>query len=569
MGQTTDDLKKILVYVNLEKPDDATLKTLVANVKTKSAGDYKDKVFFMANTGEIIVQGTTFGVSDEFRARVDALETKAANLETTVEALTGLTGVPGTAAEVSIADDSVIGKYVEEKILANKSVVDAADDSVAVTSDADAAGTTTYHVAVEKANIIDGKTLVVEDGKIKTGFELVYTTVAQNSDNLGHNDKQPHITMLDADGAEMFDLAVGDFVTDGMIDNVTYNETDGTITFVWNADGKHQETTIELAKIFQIEGIHTATPDYIDVKKETPGDDQDADKKLAYHVDAVVDTNDLKTLFSVSHTGDASDVTTEEKYATNYDNDDALGNALATVKGLADANKVATKFAQIDKDIVAVGTDAIARTKAANKDIEDKIAALRADLDTEIADRGDADDKLQEQITANKDAIDVLNGNEDTTGSVANSIKLFKESLDSDQTYNDENGLVIVKVEMEDGAIKAQADHNVTVKTDTLLSSVQEAEKADFIVTSGDNTVMYTTRNLTEVAAKDPALVTTQDAWVYGQCIKSQAINAINSDDNEYIQIARVANADGNMITKVVFTPWGEVHNLDELASLK
>ena len=65
------------------------------------------------------------------------------------------------------------------------------------------------------------------------------------------------------------------------------------------------------------------------------------------------------------------------------------------------------------------------------------------------------------------------------------------------------------------------------------------------------------------VAASNPSLVTNQDAWIYGQCIKAQAIKAINSDDNEYIKIVREDNK-----TKIKFEPWVEVHTVTELADI-
>lgn len=583
MAQTTDDLKKILVYVNLEKPDDATLKTLVSNVKEKSTGDYKDKVFFIANTGEIIVQGTTFGVSDEFKARVDALETKTGNLETTVEALTGLTGVPGEAAQVTISDDSVIGKYVAEKIAASSVKVELVENSGLVFNPEPTAtdAGTTYTIGTDLSAWVDdavhAPSIITKDGKLLTNVELKLV-----HESGAHGDASPFLVLQTIQGddankkpVEISKFDVSEFVADGMIDSVKWENGDpnsGVIIITWNADGEaagKQTTRIELTNLFQIEAIHTTTPDYILVDKETPGKDQDTDKKLAYHIDAKVNGTVLTDFTKVTHT-DATD-TVDEKYTPSYSSDSEIIVALSNLgTGLVDIQKLGAKLIQVDKDIAKVGNEAIDRTKAANEDIENQIKALQEALNQEVTDRGDADDNLQEQITANKDAIDVLNSDEDTTGSVANSIKLFKETLKNDQTYDDENGLVTVKVELEDGLIKAQTDHNVKVKTDSLISSVQEAQYADFTVTTKDGTTMYTTRNLNEVAAHDPALVTTQDAWVYGQCIKSQAINAINSDDNEYIKIARVANAAGDrMITKVVFTPWGEVHSLDELATLK
>ena len=590
MGQTISDLKKILVYVKLAEFDQTQFDALKAQIETQSKDKYTDKVFFLADTGEIIVQGSTFGVSEAFKERVATLETKAANLETTVEALTGLTGIPADATLVEIADDSVIGEYVAKKIAAASVKVEVKEGSglrIATATD-DETGTT-YTLSTDLSDIVDGDatsagSIVTKDGKLSTNVEL--KLVHETGD---HGEKSPYLvlqTIQDPTDAnkvpvQISKFDVSEFVNDGMIDTVDWENGDpttGVIVITWNTDsGKEADkitTKIDLTKLFNIEGIHTNTTDYLSVSKEAPADPDHADagKANAWHVDAKVDATEL-TAFSSTDATDHKDVigTDNEEYGTNYANDDALDTALRKVSGLADARKVAAKFAQVDKDIVAIGNDAIARTKKANQDIADAIAALRADLETETTNRTDADAALQEQITANKTAIDLLNDAEDVDGSVAHSIKVFKESLDSKQTYADRNGLVQVTVEMEDGAIKegvadANENKNVVVKTDSLISDVQELDKADYIV----DTTGYTTKSINEIAKTVPALVTTQDAWVYGQCIKTQAINAINSDDNEYIQIVRTAKSDtdSTMVTKIVFTPWASIHNSNELAAL-
>lgn len=590
MGQTISDLKKILVYVKLKEFDQTQFDALKAQIETQSKDKYTDKVFFLADTSEIIVQGSTFGVSEAFKERVATLETKAANLETTVEALTGLTGIPADATLVEIADDSAIGEYVAKKIAAASVKVEVKEGSgLRIAAAADDETGTTYTLSTDLSDIVDGDatsagSIITKDGKLSANVEL--KLVHETSDD---GEKSPYLvlqTIQDPTDAnkvpvQISKFDVSEFVNDGMIDTVDWKNSDpttGVIVITWNADsGKEADnitTEIDLTKLFNIEGIHTNTTDYLSISKESPADRDHADagKANAWHVDAKVDATEL-TAFSSTDATDHKDVigTDNEEYATNYDNDDALGTALGKISGLADAKKVAAKFAQVDKDIVAIGNDAIARTKKANQDIADAIAALRADLETETTNRTDADAALQEQITANKTAIDLLNDAEDVDGSVAHSIKVFKESLDSKQTYADHNGLVQVTVEMEDGAIKegvadANENKNVVVKTDSLISDVQEIDKADYIV----GTTGYTTKSLDKIAENDPALVTTQDAWVYGQCIKTQAINAINSDDNEYIQIVRTAKSDtdSTMVTKVVFTPWASIHDSNELAAL-
>lgn len=584
MATLNPDLKKLFVYVNFTTQDEEVLGSSIKTLIEKSNGIYKDRIFFLENTGEIISHGHKFGVSDEVKNQIKALQTESANLQTSVKALTGLANVPATAEEVTISDTSVIGKYVHTQILKNKTIVaPKANSGITVEVSNDDAGTTTYTVGTDLKQIVDAKSIIAKDGKLSSNVELKLVheagehgeqspfLVFQTKAVTGNSDQnQNHPSEV----ISKFD--VSEFINDGMIESVDYNEITGDLVFNWNTDGKHESTTINLAKLFNIEGIHSDNEKYITVGVETPGDhDPDKDKKKAYHIKAVVDNTNLKDFSSVTYTPANVDTKVDAIYTTNYANDDALANALGNVSGLADANKVAAKIAQIDKDIVKVGNDAIAREKTITTGIDAKIADLQQKLTDEATARGDMDANLYGEaipkagpvntIKKNADAIDKLNAGEDTAGSVAQKIKALKESLDAEVEYQDANSLVKVAISQVDGVVVAK-DNAVTVKTDTLTTITdKDAEYTLATPSPSDYTKAggYKAKGLSEIAATDPSLVTNQDAWIYGQCIKAQAIKAINSDDNEYIKIVREDNK-----TKIKFEPWAEVHTVTELADI-
>ena len=149
--------------------------------------------------------------------------------------------------------------------------------------------------------------------------------------------------------------------------------------------------------------------------------------------------------------------------------------------------------------------------------------------------------------------IATLNGADTVDGSVAQKIKALKEELDAEVEYKDANNLVKVAISQVDGVVVAK-ENAVTVKTDTL--TVTPNDNPEY--TNGS--LKFSAKDFNAVAASNPSLVTNQDAWIYGQCIKAQAIKAINSDDNEYIKIVREDNK-----TKIKFEPWAEVHTISEL----
>lgn len=577
MTTQNPDLKKLFIYVNFNTTG-IELTSAIAELVRLSNEKYKDRIFFLENTGEIISHGHKFGVSDEIKSQIAALQTESANLQTSVKALTGLTNVPATAEEVTISDTSVIGEYVATQILKNKTIVAAKENSgITVGETTDDAGTKTYTVGTDIKQIADAKSIIEKDGKLSSNVELklVHETgehgeqspflVLQTKAVTGNSDQNQNYP---SEVISKFD--VSEFINDGMIKSVDYNESTGDLVFTWNADSTADDstktTTINLAQLFNIEGIHSDNEKYITVGVEIPGDHNDADKKKAYHITPVVDNTNLKDFSSVTYTPANVDTKADAIYATNYANDDALANALGNVSGLADANKVADKIAQIDKDIVKVGNDAIAREKTIAIGIDEKIADLQRKLNEEATARGDMDTKLYGEaipedgpvntIKKNADAIAILNGADTVDGSVAQKIKALKEELDAEVEYKDANSLVKVAISQVDGVVVAK-DNAVTVKTDTLTVSPQNNPE----YTNGS--LKFSAKDFDTVAASNPSLVTNQDAWIYGQCIKAQAINAINSDDNEYIKIVREDDK-----TKIKFEPWAEVHTVTELADI-
>ena len=571
------DLKKLFVYVNFTDVEkQGGLTSLKGQLKNSSETKYPERVFYVANDGSIITHGQEFGISDEVKQQITTLQTESTNLQTTVKALTGLDNVPADAGKVTISDTSVIGKYVQAQILKNKTIVaPKANSGITVETSNDNAGTTTYTVGLDQSVIVDTKSIVTKDGKLSSNIELklVHETgkhgeqspflVLQTKAVTGNADEN-----LNHPSEVISKFDVSEFINDGMIQSVEYNEKTGDLVFTWNADStvddSSKTTTINLAKLFNIEGIHSDNEKYITVSPETPGEHNDADKVKAYHITAVVDKTDLKEFSKVTYTPASDD--TDATYATNYENDDALSIALGKVSGLTDANKVATKIAQIDKDIVKVGNDAIAREKTITTGIDAKIADLQRQLTEEATARGDMDTKLYGEaipengpvntIKKNADAIATLNGGDTVVGSVDAKIKALKESLDAEVEYKDANSLVKVVVSQVDGVVSAK-ENAVTVKTDTLTVTPQNNPE----YTNGS--LKFSAKDFETVAASNPSLVTNQDAWIYGQCIKSQAVASIASDNNQYIKIVREDNK-----TKVAFEPWAEIHTIDELAQM-
>ena len=538
------DLKKVFIYVKADSTTNAD--SLKQQVVATSATDYNDRIFFLADTEEIVTHGQVFGVSKETVAHLE-------NLDNAIKKITGVEGITADGT-YEIVDDtlkSTIAKYVAKKM----TTVSAKADSAVTVTPQDVDGHKNYEVAV----IADELTVVTKAGQLTSGLQLVYANKQTTVDGIasGH----PSMYLADKNGTKVGTAVdVNDFIVDGMISSVEYvaQGEDGlpAIKITWNADGENKVTYIPMADVFKLEEIHTGTPTYIAVKKTTPTTSGtphpgDVDGGMCYEVNAVVDDTDLTVATTVTHTPANETHSVEESYNASITSGMAANN-FADISGLADSVKVAAKFKATDELIAAVANRAIERDKTLTTGIEEKIQALRDSLDREVEDRTNGDADLQAKID------EINSTSEDLVAhptSVAAKIAKLRDSLVAELHAQDavEKPLITVSLKQEAGKIK---DLAVTSKTDTLMSDVKLAG-IDGQVTVGTTT--YYVKDLNAIAANDPALVTTQDAWLYGQAL----MTTVKSDNNQYI---KVENNAGKLM--IQYEPWAEIHSVGELNAL-
>lgn len=538
------DLKKVFIYVKADSTTNAD--SLKQQVVATSKTDYNDRIFFLADTEEIVTHGQVFGVSKETVAHLE-------NLDNAIKKITGVEGITADGT-YEIVDDtlkSTIAAYVAKKM----TTVSAKADSAVTVTPQDVDGHKNYEVAV----IADELTVVTKAGQLTSGLQLVYANKQTTVDGIdsGH----PSMYLADKNGTKVGTAVdVNDFIVDGMISSVEYvaQGEDGlpAIKITWNADGENKVTYIPMADVFKLEEIHTGTPTYIAVKKTTPTHENDphqgdVDGGMCYEVNAVVDDTDLTVATTVTHTPADADRKVEESYNASITSGMAANN-FADISGLADSVKVAAKFKATDELIAAVANRAIERDKTLTTGIEEKIQALRDSLDQEVEDRTNGDADLQTKID------EINSTSEDLVAhptSVAAKIASLRDSLVAELHAQDavEKPLITVSLKQEAGKIK---DLAVTSKTDTLMSDVKLAG-IDGQVTVGDKT--YYVKDLNAIAAHDPALVTTQDAWLYGQAL----MTTVKSDNNQYI---KVENNAGKLM--IQYEPWAEIHSVNELNAL-
>ena len=540
------DLKKVFIYVKADSTTNPD--SLRQQVVTTSATDYNDRIFFLADTEEIVTHGHVFGVSKETVAHLE-------NLDNAIKKITGVEGITadGTYEIVDDTAKSTIAAYVAKKM----TTVSAKADSAVTVTPQDVDGHKNYEVAV----IADELTVVTKAGQLTSGLQLVYANKLTENKPQGIPANHPSMYLADKNGTMVGTAVdVNDFIVDGMISSVEYvaQGEDGlpAIKITWNADGENKVTYIPMADVFKLEEIHTGTPTYIAVRKTTPTHENDphqgdVDGGMCYEVNAVVDDTDLTGATAVTHTPADEAHNVEESYAASITSGMADNN-FADISGLADSVKVAAKFKATDELIAAVANRAIERDKTLTAGIDEKIAKLQEALNKEVTDRTDGDADLQAKID------EINSTSEDLVAhptSVAAKIAKLRDSLVAELHAQDavEKPLITVSLKQEAGKIK---DLAVTSKTDTLMSDVKLAG-IDGQVTVGDKT--YYVKDLNAIAANDPAIVTTQDAWLYGQAL----MTTVKSDNNQYI---KVENNAGKLM--IQYEPWAEINSVGELNGL-
>lgn len=538
------DLKKVFIYVKADSTTNPV--SLKQQVITTSATDYNDRIFFLADTEEIVTHGHVFGVSKETVAHLE-------NIDNAIKKITGVEGITadGTYEIVDDTAKSTIAKYVAKKM----TTVSAKADSAVTVTPQDVDGHKNYEVAV----IADELTVVTKAGQLTSGLQLVYANKQTTVDGIdaGH----PSMYLADKNGTKVGTAVdVNDFIVDGMISSVEYvaQGQDGlpAIKITWNADGENKVTYIPMADVFNLEEIHTGTPTYIAVKKTTPTHANDphqgdVDGGMCYEVNAVVDDTDLTVATFVTHTEEVKENKIPESYNASITSGMAENN-FADISGLADSVKVAAKFKATDELIAAVANRAIERDKTLTAGIDEKIAKLQEDLNKEVTDRTGGDADLQSKI----DEINSIS--EDLVAhptSVAAKIASLRNSLAAELHAQDdaEHPLVTVSLKQEAGKIK---DLTVTTKTDSLMSEIPIAGIAGQITIDGKP---YYIKDLNAIAATKPSLVTNQDVWLYGQAL----MTTVRSDNNQYI---KVENNAGKLM--IQYEPWAEIHSVGELNAL-
>ena len=536
------DLKKVFIYVQADSTTNAD--SLKQQVITTSATDYNDRIFFLADTEEIVTHGHIFGVSKETVAHLT-------NLDNAIKKITGVEGITADGT-YEIVDDTVkstIAAYVAKKM----TTVSAKADSAVTVTPQDVDGHKNYEVAV----IADELTVVTKAGQLTSGLQLVYANKQTTVDGIdaGH----PSMYLADKNGTKVGTAVdVNDFIVDGMISSVEYvakGEDDlPAIKITWNADGENKVTYIPMADVFKLEEIHTGTPTYIAVKKTTPTTsgkphEGDVDGGMCYEVNAVVDNTDLTIATTVTHTEEVKENKIPESYTASITSGMADNN-FADISGLADSVKVAAKFKATDELIAAVANRAIERDKTLTAGIEEKIQALRDSLDQEVEDRTNGDADLQAKID------EINSTSEDLVAhptSVAAKIAKLRDSLVAELHAQDANNLITVSLNQEDGKIK---DLAVTAKVNTLMSNTK-IDGVDGQVAIGNTN--YYLKDITEISKVEPSLVTIQDAWLYGQAL----MTTVKSDNNQYI---KVENNAGKLM--IQYEPWAEIHSVNELNAL-
>jgi hypothetical protein len=295
--------------------------------------------------------------------------------------------------------------------------------------------------------------------------------------------------VVDADGNKVIDHWEIQWVSiDAIVEGdgntktvVSAGSSNVTVSSNYNADSDTYTYSISVAEQ-EIPDV----PEYAIKKLETPSEGSQATYKLTK------DGNEVDVAIEIP----AFPVITHPEYTIVKEA--RTEGATETVYHLAkDGNEVATDIIVPDAydDTALAGRVAAVENFFKTADGE----TLNEALDTliEIQNYINEDGEVAEQVLANKQAIEVLNGSEDTTGSVANAIKVASSNLSTQISAVDTKASNAQKA-IDDYATAHTADYtntqiNEAISNAIIAENLGQYAKASDVVTNTDFTTYQDT----------------------------------------------------------------------------
>ena len=213
-----------------------------------------------------------------------------------------------------------------------------------------------------------------------------------------NGNKKIYLTFADGTMSTGFDAS--EFVVDGMLDNVSFDNNTNEIKFVWNTSAEKTEIIVPLDKFVDQYTVSEDSISYLSISDDNKihvivdkSDNYGKTLATTEYVEAVG-----QTVYNAARSGAVND-------AKDYTN----------TKVSEVTSKVGTLETSVNNDFETVRKTISSLETKHNSDIETVSNTLNTKIDSNSQ-------LLTERITSNKTAIDVLNSGKDVPGSIVNKV---------------------------------------------------------------------------------------------------------------------------------------------------
>lgn len=458
-----DDQKTLTITKNDDKTETVVLLEVTqAKPGLMSAADKKN---LDTLNGEASVEGS---VKKQIADAKSDLESKitGATVKSADKTVKVTPSASGTDLSVNIDETTIVKN-------ASTGVLSVAPAATAVSGKDAIKVTTNNGKQVELVIAAANKVLTQSASGLDTTLGLKFVKAADNTAD-GANKGKAVVQLIGVGDAVIGEFDATDLVMDGVLESVSYDKVNGTITFTWNADAGKTATTVDLKEYIKPytngNGLNL-TEQTFSVKIK------DNDKYLT------VDTNGVasKGIDDAIDAAIAEALGGEDAKPVDEQIEEAI-EALDSEKTSTDGTNVQVKVTQTDGKIAAVSvtTDNTAsKTQlTAEATARKAVTGVNADTYSPKTDANyiqaatslkDADEKLDAAIKSVSDKVGTTNVGDQIDAKIA--------ELDANVTSTG-SSKVTVKVTEEDGKVKTVTVTESDIASDAALTAEIAARKA-------------------------------------------------------------------------------------------
>lgn len=379
-------------------------------------------------------------------------------------------------------------------------------------------GEITSAFTIDDAKVLEASKLYADDA-VKIAVDGIN---AKKVNDVSYDNGNKKIYLSFADGTVSNGFDASEFVVDGMLSAVTFDNADNTIKFVWNTASGIEEMIVPLDKFVDQYTVSEDSTSFLKISD---------DNKIS----ALVDNADgfVNTLASTNYVQSLVEGAQQALSANTYNSLTELKDYVNTLSGNVETtitNVVANSIDAISRDFDALSSATDTRfAQVINAHTAD-VNALSGSILTYI---NTADNTILSAITKNEAAIAILNADKKTEGSVLYRIENeFEKSLITD-------GVPVTAVSPEEANKVHSLIRQITVNGEMRYYAMSDATEMFYVKPRATETAPIETVNLNDYITSLETRVAVLEEKLTGfagnmeQTIKDLIKSYLNGTENE------------------------------------